>query len=1190
MNHEQSSHGNLTSRRSMAFGLAAALVLVAIYAAVTWEQGLPLLGPDKMAESEMAAPAVVSDFFTSLAALDVEENDRAARLLSHTVESETREPALWANLTVARLRLRDLPAANRSLQYAIELAGETHAVAVLHAEVLEHSGQTEEAIAQFREVHKRWPEDIAATYSFARLLEQMRSDAASQERLDLLTELQQKLAGNVRVLCDLSRLAATMERSHELQTGLDALSSRREPWPEQLQQQLSAAKSAAASGEYRQAATALTFFENVLKPRPEYQTALAELGASGSSIGTPVREFLRLRLPRPDAATPGTELTFLLEALETSHDQTATDPDLEKAARPALTLSVPQAGERRSTLVSLSNRLRAGESAALPFPGSPVDALPASVCLADLNADFQNDLIAVGSEGCRVWLGLQDGTFAPYELPEGETAPPELTQPWRAIWAVDVDADGDLDLLLSDLKSPLLWLRNSGAATFAAVDDFSMTATARQLIAVDLDQDGDIDFGVLEAGGAVSVWQNERSGAYQRIELPSSETPQLALATGDVDRDGKFDLVTLSENGELRQLSRGDEGHWSATSIAQWQTLPNLSAEAAHRTLLHIADVDNNGAVDLVASVPLQTMIWLGDAENHWTALPAELPQWTTSIVDRNEDGRLDLVGLVEQNAVAAMNQSRAEYGWTFLEPQANPTAGDRRINSFGIGGRVEVRAGNQVQAAPITSSRIHFGLGKQATAEVARIVWPNGTMQAEFDLAASSTLVAKQRLKGSCPWVFAFDGREFQFVKDFIWRSPLGLRINAQDTAGVAQTTDWIKVPGEVLKDVDGRCSLRITAELWETHFFDEIALLTVDHPDNVEVFVDERFVPNEQQAREVVVTTRPQTVQQAVNHRGQLQDAALAVIDGEYATDFELGEYQGVAEDHWIEFELPADAVSDRPVVLLGHGWVYPTDSSLNVAIAQQKQLQLTPLILEQQDADGQWRVLHGNLGFPAGKNKNAVIPLPVDVLQTSRRFRLRTNLEIYWDFLGWAHRVEDHKVRTQSTRLVTADLRGRGYSKLQPLHRRRPDTPFYEVESTGPRWLDLEGFHTRFGDVRELVAQIDDRYMIMNAGDEVVLEFAAKSDVPDGWRRDYVLIGDGWVKDGDFNTAFSRTVLPLPSHSDPDYSGPLHPLQQDPTYTQHPDDWVVFHTRYVRPNSVWQGLWKSFPRRTNSRSSDF
>ena len=137
----------------------------------------------------------------------------------------------------------------------------------------------------------------------------------------------------------------------------------------------------------------------------------------------------------------------------------------------------------------------------------------------------------------------------------------------------------------------------------------------------------------------------------------------------------------------------------------------------------------------------------------------------------------------------------------------------------------------------------LHFGLGDQPKSDVARIVWPNGTVQAEFDAKADQELVAEQRLKGSCPFLFAFDGTAMRFVTDFIWRSPLGLRINAQDTAGVAQTEDWVKIRGDQLAPRDGSYDVRITAELWETHYWDHVALMVVDHPSGTEVFVDERF-----------------------------------------------------------------------------------------------------------------------------------------------------------------------------------------------------------------------------------------------------------------------------------------------------------------------------------------------------------
>ena len=48
--------------------------------------------------------------------------------------------------------------------------------------------------------------------------------------------------------------------------------------------------------------------------------------------------------------------------------------------------------------------------------------------------------------------------------------------------------------------------------------------------------------------------------------------------------------------------------------------------------------------------------------------------------------------------------------------------------------------------------------------------------------------------------------------------------------------------------------------------------------------------------------------------------------------------------------------------------------------------------------------------------------------------------------------------------------------------------PERPRYVLAGTAPRWRDLEGYHTRFGDVRELLARVDDRYVIMNAGDEM------------------------------------------------------------------------------------------------------
>ena len=108
---------------------------------------------------------------------------------------------------------------------------------------------------------------------------------------------------------------------------------------------------------------------------------------------------------------------------------------------------------------------------------------------------------------------------------------------------------------------------------------------------------------------------------------------------------------------------------------------------------------------------------------------------------------------------VRLLSRGTAGYHWHVIRPRAQPTAGDQRINSFGIGGDIEIRSGLLTQKQAITGSPVHFGLGTRTGVDVTRIVWPNGIMQADFDRRADEAIVAEQRLKGSCPWVFADDG-----------------------------------------------------------------------------------------------------------------------------------------------------------------------------------------------------------------------------------------------------------------------------------------------------------------------------------------------------------------------------------------------------------------------------------------------
>ncbi len=300
--------------------------------------------------------------------------------------------------------------------------------------------------------------------------------------------------------------------------------------------------------------------------------------------------------------------------------------------------------------------------------------------------------------------------------------------------------------------------------------------------------------------------------------------------------------MALESSGTIRRISwQGTE--WRATEIAKG--LVRAGADPGTYRLI-AADFDNSGALDLLAAGGGTSLIWLANQEHRLEALPMAPAAQAFAAVDRNGDGRLDLAAVAMGRPVWLMaGGSTSTYHWKVIRPRGQATAGDQRINSFGVGGEISVRSGLTVQTQVMSGTPIHFGLGTRTGIDVARIVWPNGNAQAEFGTGVDDVIVAEQRLKGSCPWVFAWDGERMSFVTDFLWRSPLGLRINAQDTAGVSQTEDWVRIAGDQLRPRDGVYDVRITAELWETHFFDHVSLLVVDHPADTEMFVDERFQP---------------------------------------------------------------------------------------------------------------------------------------------------------------------------------------------------------------------------------------------------------------------------------------------------------------------------------------------------------
>jgi tetratricopeptide (TPR) repeat protein len=1148
----------LVSSRTRFLALAAVVVVLAGAALFIWRAPtLPAPGSETYEQTTRA-------FYHGLAALEVGLLDDARQQFTSATMLVPREPASWANLGLAQMRLGELDAAAEPIERALALAPDNGDLVLLAARMDTARGRLDEGIARLRRAVTLDTRGLRTRFALAEELSRLGSAEADKEAQTLLDELAKRAPANLAIHLERARLAAKLKDAQRLRESVEAIGRDAASWPAQARAQLEVVQKIAAENNFDEAPRATTILRNVLAPVPAFSESLTAVRTPAELIAEPFDRFLVLASPPATPSVPDASLTFAVEAIGAASGEVS-----------AVALAFPLNVEGATALVSAdadSVQRIDGSPGMWPLPlrRVPENAPPVrdSIAPLDWNHDFRTDIALCGPGGVFLLLQNEDGTFTDVTARASTGAFP--TYDCAGAWPADIEMDGDVDLVVGVREGAPIVLRNNGNGTWQVQQPFAATFSARAFAWADLDRDADPDAVFVDASGGLHVYVNSQAGAFARVGDVAGPGNVAAVAVGDLDADGAIDVVTIDSMGVVRVTSRPGEA-WTTLEIARWDGVRDASP-GSYR--LVAADLDNNGALDLIASGRGNTRMWLADGSHQLQPLAAVASGDVFSAVDLNDDGMLDLVGVSRGRPTRWLGKGTKGYHWKVIRPRAQQNAGDQRINSFGVGGDIQVRSGLLVQTQVLTGGPLHFGLGTHTTIDVARIVWPNGVAQAEFRGGVDDAIVAEQRLKGSCPWVFAWDGSRMSFVTDFLWRSPLGLRINAQDTAGVTQTEDWVRIAGEQLAARGGVYDVRITAELWETHFFDHVSLLVVDHPADSEVFVDERFSPAHPPSLALNVMGAVTPVARAWDDSGNDVTDLVTRRDGRYLASFERGAYQGIAKEHFVELEVGRGRLKPD-TTLIASGWIYPTDSSINVAIGQGGHVAPSGLALEARVA-GQWIVVNPDLGFPAGKNKTMLVDL-ARVPAGADRLRLRTNLEIYWDQIAVAERSQ---AAAKTTRLqpANAELAFRGYSTTRSPRGDAPETPIYDrLSNTAQRWRDLVGYYTRFGNVNALLAGVDDRYVIMNAGDELRLQFQEQAPPAAGWRRDFVLIGDGWEKDGDYNTGYSQTVLPLPSHGRPDYGAgaPSLTLNEDPVYQRHRDDWEQYHTRYVSPSAFIRGL---------------
>ena len=421
---------------------------------------------------------------------------------------------------------------------------------------------------------------------------------------------------------------------------------------------------------------------------------------------------------------------------------------------------------------------------------------------------------------------------------------------------------------------------------------------------------------------------------------------------------------------------------------------------------------------------------------------------------------------------------------------------------------------------------------------------------------SAGAQLCEVQILKGSCPYLYAWNGKSFEFVTDLLWASPIGLQL-AENVLAPARDWEYLKISAEQLVANGDEYELRITEELWEAAYFDRVQLIAVDHRDEVDIYTNEKVGPAEIAQFHVHSVRNPRTPVSAHDQTGRDVSAIIARRDDRYLKAFKGRVVQGLVDPHYLELDL-GKLESPELVTLFLTGWVFPTDTSLNIAISQNPNLEPPqPPSLWVPDESGQWQKVKPYMGFPGGKTKTIAIDLSEAFLTDDYRVRIATSMELYWDHVFFTVDEAPSEIELNELELVGAELAFRGYSHSTEHAGHGPESYDYEHTNPTKQWPVMQGAFTAYGDVSTLLQKTDNRLVVMGVGDDLSVRFRVPdADPAPGWKRDFILHNIGWDKDGDLNTVYGDTVEPLPYRGMQDYTDPIarsqresdlrHPLQ--------------------------------------------
>ena len=828
--------------------------------------------------------------------------------------------------------------------------------------------------------------------------------------------------------------------------------------------------------------------------------------------------------------------------------------------------------------------------------GSGLSASESQYCFAAVAGDYDNDgrtdlFVAYGAENKFVlYHNDGNGHFSDRTKQAGITAPPRAGAPYVSAAFADVDHDGDLDIVVTGPSNILF--RNNGNGTFAditqaaGVNAYDSPATGAAVVPTDFDNRRDVDLFVLNRQHSPMLFRNMRDGTFRNVAketgLDNGEG-FWCVAAGDVNKDGFTDFFMSSGVRAAFAMSDG-RGRFKLSSAP---------AAAKGALAAQFLDYDNDGLLDLLAVTTRGLRIWRNVGNEFVDVSARALPALfrNVSVVsglrepsvgkaaiasgDVDNDGDLDVILRVPDGGLCILRNEGGNRNRSIKVDLHGHIS-----NRSAVEAKIEMRAGSLYQKletyaaspAPAPADLI-FGLGQRDKPDAVRVLWPAGIVQAETEFPAASRAGATagfislnvtelDRKPSSCPYLYAWNGDRFEFISDFMGGGEMGY-LEQPGHYNKPDPVEYVRIRGDQLKEKAGQYELRVTNELEEALFVDRLQLLVATHPAGTDIYPNEGM-SDPPKPFKLFTTKNARPPLSAVDDQGHDVRDLISRLDRRWPDDFKTDRIRGYAAKHSLTLKLAEPRLARRRlaeeekrfapergslsaqpsgisegkrqerVLLLLTGWTDYAWSSDNVAAVQAGET-MQPPSLQVKDRHGNWRTVIEDIGVPVGRPQTVTVDLTGKFLSATRDVRIVTNMRIYWDQILVDTSSGNSPIQLSRLDPVRAELHWRGFSaETSPDGHEPYGYDYRNVAFTSP-WKVMTGRYTREGDVRELLLNSDDMFVISRPGDEISISFDAASlpPLPQGWTRTFLLYADGFSKEMDINSASPDQLAPLPFH---------------------------------------------------------